>query len=274
MHSRMVNSRRRRAVVIDAAVVEQAGEIVEQAARLLSEDLSEGEALPDLGQLVELLRRRIGRQTQTLLHADTLEKEEQAVRSLARRRRDQAAARVRDLLVAFRTVVDKAQGPGAAAEAYDLGTSGGRDALELLAKAERVQQRLSNQAFHAAEAATPVPFDPAAWLAAFAAPIVELSRAIAESANSLSRQDDRTAARRAQLGVFDVAVKDGVKLLASVFSFGGRPELARKLQLGRRRPASASGQGAGPVEAPAPVPPAPLGLVEPEQLPLAELPPA
>ena len=111
MASKLVTDREKSSRAVAAAEETHAGEIARGFASELAPYLKSGEAMPDVALLMRLIGRRITSDTTGLVAADDVHEQELADDAAPREARDEAALRVRAVLVDGRAAIDAAFGP-------------------------------------------------------------------------------------------------------------------------------------------------------------------
>ncbi len=228
--------RKKSATVVVAASRRWAAAAAESLAELLRPELAEGESLPDLELLQELLGRALARRWRRL---ETAERTRDQARD---RRRQQVGKKIAARAVLYRRVVDlrrMLRGVfGGAACRRLLGIAGetSRDDVLLLRQARHLVARLAAPPGELPAAFfQPAEDEVARWAAPVEAAIEDLHRASARAAVGVKEAEAADAELRREIADFDSVLVRVASLLTGVHTGAGREQRARAVRPSRRR---------------------------------------
>ncbi len=228
--------RKKSATAVVAASRRWAAAAAESLAELLRPELAEGESLPDLQLLQELLGRALARRWRRL------ETAEQARDQARDRRRQQVGEKIVARAVLYRRVVDLRRVLrgvfGGAACRRLLGIAGetSRDDVLLLRQARHLVARLAAPPGELPAALfQPTAGEMARWAAPVEAAIEDLQKASALAATGVKEAEAADAELGRSIADFDSVLVRVASLLTGVHTGAGREQRARAVRPSRRR---------------------------------------
>lgn len=195
--------------------------------------LEDGEPMPGVGHLMDVLSRLLEKECRTIRDGDGERCDEAHAFQLLRRERRQVAAELRARLISLR---DRLRGIYGAAEAARILGLEGRTprGFEQLGRYCRwLVARLREVELPPPEAGLEV--DPTAWANDLEPLALRLMALVDRLRLGGWRKQDAVHARNLSLASFDVDYVPVLRLIESVYLLGGQPHLARKLRPARDR---------------------------------------
>jgi hypothetical protein len=236
MHSKQVTDREKSARAVAAAAETHATHIAAGFDRELSPYVRPGEALPDTGLLVRLIGRKIAADNAALVAADRAHEQELADDAGPREDRDEAAARVRSVLVDLRAAIESTYG-ARGLMLLGLGDAVPIDPSVLATAGSSVQKALNDP-----EIKLPSPrragmlIDRAAFALDLAAELPALQEALAKVATEEREKEATQRAKNEAMAKNDATFASGASYLAMSCQMAGLAEIAAKVRPSGRRP--------------------------------------
>lgn len=228
--------RKKAANAIIAASSRWAEATAESLAELLRPELAEGETLPDLELLQQLLGRALARRWQALERSDQAREHAAQISQ----RRDQRAVAAQAVL--YRRIVDLRRLLhgifGGAACRRLLGIAGrtSRDAVVLLRQADQIMAQLSRAPDDLPPAAfTPTANDLVRWRATVAAADEALRSASVHATAGIKERDAADAGLRRATADFDSVLVRVASMLAGLYAGAGYDQRASAVRPSKRR---------------------------------------
>jgi hypothetical protein len=252
MTSKQVTDREKSARAVEAAARTHAAQIAAGFTRELTPHLQAGEKLPDVGLLAQLIGRKILADSAALLAADRAHEQELADDDGPREDRDEAAAKVRSVLVDLRAAIESSHGPRGLT-LLGIGDAVSVDPSVLATAGVNAQKALKDP-----EIKLPKPkraglkIDLAAFADDLAAELPVLQKALAKVATEEREKEATQRAKNEAMAKSDATFTSGASFLAMSCQVAGLSELAAKVRPSGRRPgrvASEDDAGAGSGEA-------------------------
>jgi hypothetical protein len=260
MPSKMVTDRQKSATAVETAAQVHAEEAASGLAPLLAAELLPDEELPDLALLQRLLARALARRRERMVAADEAHLSELADDVDPRRRRDEAAAELRDRLSGVRQTVEGLFGPAQGGELFGIGGELAFDPVVVHRQAERALAFL--RARTAADLPAPglpgVTVDPAAWAAMLEEPVATLAAALGEVDRERREAETTLTEKTAALTAYDATFGRVARLMEALFAAADLPLLAERVRPSSRRPGRTAEDTEGERDGePSPAPPEP-----------------
>jgi hypothetical protein len=236
MTSKQVTDREKSARAVGAAAETHAAQIAAGFTRELSGHLKSGETLPDAGLLARLIGRKILADSAALLAADHAHEQELADDDGPREDRDEAAAKVRSVLVDLRAAIDSVYGArgltllglgdAVAVDPSVLATAGGnalkalKDQTIKLPKPKRAGMKI----------------DRAAFAEDIAGELPALQKALTKVATEEREKEATQRVKNEAIARNDVTFTSGADFLAVSCQVAGLIDIAARVRPSGRRP--------------------------------------
>lgn len=235
MPSKLVLDREKSARSVIAGIGAHAPEITEAVARELSPYLQKGEAMPDIALLLSLLSRRLKHHIDSLVKADNNHEAELADDAAPRDARDDAAEKVRLVLVDIRDIAATAFG-AAGLTKLGLSESIPDDPSGVASRAKTVVDALLNGAIKLPKSRrASLKFDRKGLADELHEGVPDLSKALNNVAREEREAKTTLAAKNAAMAAHDHTFSRGSALLAAVAAFAGLDSIAASIRPSARR---------------------------------------
>ncbi|MEE8524724.1 MAG: hypothetical protein V3T72_12390 [Thermoanaerobaculia bacterium] len=237
-HSAMVADRKSAALDLAGAFAAQGGTVAAGLEELLSAVLEEGEALPDLRFLVELLGRLVKSSAKELDEADAdrwlAGMKMQALRSRCREVKEKL---YRDAVDVRKALVDL-YGADRCRRQFSLSERTPRGAEDLTFEVRQLVERLGHPELVLPEPRLPaVHPDPAGWADTLRPGLELLEELLGERRRRRIHTIDGVVGRRRALEAHDRTYQLAARTGEALFALSGNDELARRLRPPVRKPA-------------------------------------
>lgn len=236
MPSKQVTDREKSARAVEAAARTHAAQIAAGFTRELTPHLEAGETLPDVGLLARLIGRKILADNAALLAADRAHELELADDAEPREDRDEAAAKVRSVLVDLRTAIESSYG-ARGLTLLGLGDAVSVDPSVLATAGGNAQKALKDP-----EIKLPKPkraglkIDQVAFADELAAELPMLQKALAKVATEDREKEATQRAKNEAMAKSDATFTSGASFLAVSCQVAGLSDIAAKVRPSGRRP--------------------------------------
>lgn len=230
--SRMVATRKRLRKIVAGSATAYTPEVQRALTERLTPLLEEGETLPDLGLLQNLLVRLVRNEEQAMISADKSNERELGGDLVMRRRRDELVDRLYDRLVEIRTTLSALFGPEEALELVQLTGRTSRNPELLILQAERVIDRLQAPDVRPVEIRVEgFQGDPAQWIAQVQPLLGDLNRTLEEVETERRSAVSTVREKQEALSGFDATVGGVVRILRGFLQLSGLDTEAERLRL-------------------------------------------
>ncbi len=236
--SKMVTDRQRTALALRAAALDGAGLVTAALGNELRKELDEGETLPELSFLQELLARRLARLATAVVFADEEIQGETSDLAAIKSEKASAAGELFEALFRLRSLVTGLHGSAASGAILGLGPRLPRDPMIVQRLAERALSKVAEPGFEAPPPADGAPgFDLAATVRRLEEPAARLRRALEAESREKRLAERRVIRKRDRLDDFDRAYRGTAGMLKAMYVMAGLDELAQKVRPSLRRAA-------------------------------------
>lgn len=252
MPSKQVVDRQKEAQAVIAAGTTHAAAIVEGLVALFSPVLQRGEKLPDLDLLLRLALRVLDGAQQDLVDADEAYQRELLDDAEPRQRRDEAAAALREQLMAVRDLME-----GLFGEALVRRSGFTSETPEEPVLLSRFARQVSGSM---QEVPLPKPrlpglkINPAELTAELDARRERLDQALADVTRESKEAQASLSARDAATASYDTRYQGVANLVVGLLRLAGKPDLAARVRLTWRRSPTDPGSPNNPLPSPPPNP--------------------
>jgi hypothetical protein len=236
MTSKQVTDREKSARAVGAAAKTHAAQIAAGFNRELTPHLEPGETLPDAGLLARLIGRKIVADNTALLAADHAHEQELADDAGPREDRDDAAAKVRSVLVDLRAAIESAYG-ARGLTLLGLGDAVAVDPSVVATAAGNVQKALKDQNIKLPKPKRAgMKIDRAAFAEDIAGELPALQKALAKVATEEREKEVTQRVKNEAMAKNDAAFTSGADFLATSCQVAGLIDIAAKVRPSGRRP--------------------------------------
>lgn len=252
MTSKQVTDREKSARAVGAAAETHGAQIGAGFTRELSGHLKSGETLPDAGLLARLIGRKILADNAALLAADHAHEQELADDDGPREDRDDAAAKVRSVLVDLRAAIDSGYG-ARGLSLLGLGDAVAVDPSVLATAAGNAQKALKDQTIKLPKPKRAgMKIDRAAFAEDIAGELPALQKALAKVATEEREKEGTQRVKNEAMTKNDASFTSGADFLATSCQVAGLIDIAAKVRPSGRRPGRVAAEdgAATPVEDP------------------------
>lgn len=252
MPSKMVTDRQKSAAAIEAAIATHAEEAAAALTATLAPVLGDAETPVDVVPLQAQFGRLLERRRDVLVRMDEAHLAELGDDVGPRRRRDDAAQRLSQQVVAIRQTLSALFGPDATQTLVAIDGRTATDPVTLARQGRRMLERFTDPAFALPEAQfAGVDLDVTRWVDELAAPVEELEAALDEVARERREAETTLTAKLLALDDYDRSYRAVARILEGLYELTGLDEYASRV-----RPTARGGGAAATPEGPpaAPVP--------------------
>lgn len=234
MSSKMVTDRQKTANELLGVLDSHAEEANTAFAALLGTELRDGEVVPDLVFLQELLRRRLDKLDLELVAADEANLKEKKEDFEQRLKRDSAASEVSSLLSRLRAGFDATCGSGTCARILGIEGTVPRDPVVLARLAARVLAHLRAGGVEKADSLGGFRWDPQEWIDLLEGPTKELQSSTRHLARE--RQDSVSSLLRKTeaMEAYDRTYLSLARVMENLFRYTGLDGLAERVRPSKR----------------------------------------
>lgn len=250
MPSKARSDREASARVVITSLTTHKAEIEEGLAAFLRPYAKRGEALPEVGPLLEFLARALTTTLRNYAAADDAHEAEQADDVAPREARDTSAAALRETVMDLRRALEP--GGRAVLTTFGLAAPVSEKPTEILTTGRYVLTRLEDDALPWPKPRRGVSVDRKLFIEDLTAQVSALDTALAKVATETKELESTKLMRDTVESVHNAMFSLSAGLGWEVFKAAGKVELADRIRPSARRP----GQTDVPPEAPAPTPPA------------------
>jgi hypothetical protein len=235
MPSKLVTDRQKSARAVAAAASTHGATVGEALRGLLAPHLQDGEQMPDAGLLCLLVGRLLLSQNEKLVAADGAHEAELSDDTAPREAREQAAFRVRQVLVDLRATVAAVHG---SAGLKQLGLTGATpvDPSVLAVEGATVLKNLEDTTLSLPAPRRGTSLDRQAFADELREHLLPLQSALAAVAREAREAETTLAAKQAAMVANDRAFSLGAAWLTATFSLAGREDLATRVRPSVRQP--------------------------------------
>ena len=236
MTSKQVTDREKSARAVAAAAETHASQIAAGFDRALSVHVRPGETLPDTGLLARLIGRKIAADNAALVAADRAHEQELSDDDGPREDRDEAAARVRSVLVDLRAAIESTYG-ARGLTLLGLGDAISVDPSVLATAGGNVQKALNDPKIE-----LPKPkragmiVNRAAFALDLTAELPTLQRALAKVATEDREKEGTQRVKNEAMVMNDASFTSGAAYLSTSCQVAGLSDIAAKVRPSRYRP--------------------------------------
>jgi hypothetical protein len=234
--SKLVTGRLKSSRLVEQAGAVNAEEIAAALERLLTPVLAPGEVLPNLLLLVQLFVRTLGELGRRMKEADGLNVAAQARNIAPRRRRDEAATTLREVLLRVRGACESLFHAGAVAELFGLRGELAADPAQLHRQGEEVYTALRSSNLTLPDTRLRgLVVDPAALADELQPSLEALGAALEEVAHYQRLSEVALAKKNRAITEYDAAFAAVANLFSALLGAGEMQELARRVRPSNRR---------------------------------------
>ena len=229
-------SRSKSSAFVESAVVVHGAGIAADLSEKLRAELAEGEDMPDVALLLELMGRRMGRYRQRLLDRSAEHIEELAADTALREMRDEAMKELTRAYITTRYTVSFGYSPKDAEKlGFEVNVATDPEAMRL-----QVLRLLNNFAKPEVQELRPVvptvQFVPSEGEATFRPYLDNLTTALAGLNEEKRKADETLLAKKAAVKENDLEFVQISRCIETTFAFAGREDLAERVRPSSRRP--------------------------------------
>jgi hypothetical protein len=236
MTSKQVTDREKSARAVGAAAETHAAQIAAGFARELTAHLRAGETLPDTGLLARLIGRKIVADNAALVAADRAHEQELSDDEGPREDRDEAAAKVRSVLVDLRAAIESGYG-ARGLTLLGLGDAVAVDPSVLAAAGGNVQKALNDPKIELPKPKRAgMTVNRAAFALDLTAELPALQKALARVATEDREKEATQRVKNEAMARNDGTFTSGADYLAASCQVAGLIDIAAKVRPSGRRP--------------------------------------
>jgi hypothetical protein len=261
MPSKLVTDREKSSLLVEKAAAVHAEAVAAALDVLFAPALQPGEQPPDFRHLLNLAGRTIAEARQRMVAADDAQLAELADDREPRRRRNEAARHLHEVLLGVRKAFDSLYAPLTAVEVLGLDHDIAVDPVRMRRQAVTVLERLRNPSLTFPQARYQgLAVQPANLADEIAPALAALEQTLDVVAQEKREAEATLAAKNDAIAANDAAFTRMANFLSALFAAANRPELARKVRPSTRRPGRTAEP---PEESPEPTLPPPTAPEEP-----------
>jgi hypothetical protein len=245
MRDKMIRNRRKSGDSVGASVDTHLEEVVVPLEVTFTEQLVEGEILPDLRTVLRILQRLLAVAVRQLVGAGERHRDEIDNDIRLRQRRDELVGFLGTKVSRFRNTLDGVFGAGSAIQLAGLGGRTEQEPMALLAQVEDILRRFANPTTELGSPGFGLQLDPTTVVGEFQGEYQELRDLLSELQSENRRSDATVIAKQAAMEDYDKQFRWIAGCLESLYHLAGQHELAERVKPSTRR----SGRTQADVEA-------------------------
>jgi hypothetical protein len=245
MRDKMIRNRRKSGESVGASVDTHLDDVVVPLEVTFTEQLVEGEILPDLRTVFRILQRLLAVAVQGLVTAGDRHLREVDNDIKLRTRRDELVGLLGTKVSNFRKTLDGLFGSGSALELAGIDGRTEQEPVALLAQIERTLERFGDPGMELATPGFSVQMNPAAVVEDFQSEYQELRDLVTELTRENRKSDATIIAKNEAMARYDEQFRWIAGCLEALYHLAGQHELAARVKPSLRR----SGRTQAEVEA-------------------------